>query len=95
MDSTLKTFWIKSPLRHAPLGFGVTAYSLDEAIQILHALGWDHYLPKDSAELSISEGIRVESLDSFVRTHMGSVATRGVWYPLNGIGVPKWIEERL
>src|SRR5580765_4462134 len=34
-DENLTSSWIKSPLPNAPLGFGVTAFSLNEALTII------------------------------------------------------------
>ena len=92
----LKTFWIKSPSPHAPLGFGVTACSLDDALAIIKALGYGQDLPDDLAGVRIKEGVKVAELEpSHVVANMGPIAVRGMWYPFVSVGVPGWAEERL
>lgn len=92
----LTAFWIKSPLPHAPLGFGVTAWSLDNALGIIAALDYGRYLPGDQAGMQIREGITVAELDQpHVAANMGPIAVRGMWYPFVAVGVPQWAEERL
>jgi hypothetical protein len=59
----LTAYWIKSPLPYAPLGFGVTAHSLDDAFAIIRALNYGSYLPEDLASLIITEGVTVADLD--------------------------------
>jgi hypothetical protein len=39
-QSLLTAFWIVPPSPHGPLGFGVTAGSLDDALGIIRALGY-------------------------------------------------------
>lgn len=96
MITSLKSFWIVSPYSHAPLGFGVTAKSLDDAIAIIHALGYGNFLPDNLYETTITEGVKVSELDlQNVVPRMGSIAIRGMWYPAIQVGVPKWAEERL
>ena len=92
----LTSFWITSPLPHAPLGFGVTARSLDEALGIIAALDYSRYLPDDQAGMQIQEGITVAALDQpYVIAHMGPITVRGMWYPFMVVGVPPRAEERL
>ena len=97
MTRELKTFWIKSPLPHAPMGFGVTAHSIVEAIAIIRAMGYGRYLPEDSNQLRISEGIKVDELDQrHVVPNMNPIVVRGMWYPRpGGVGLPAWAEERM
>jgi hypothetical protein len=91
----LTAYWIKSPLPHAPLGFGVTARSLSDALGIIRAFDYGRYLPDDLFGVHVAEGITVAELDqAHVVTDMGSIAVRGLWYPFVAVGVPAWAEER-
>ena len=92
----LTAFWIKSPVPHAPLGFGVTARSVTDALAIIDALGYSRYLPVDVDGIQITEGITVAELDQpHVVANMGPIAVRGMWFPFVEVGVPAWAEERL
>lgn len=94
-EKGLTFFWIRSPLSHAPLGFGVTAFSLDDAVEIITALDYGQYLTNDLAELQIQAGITVAELDQpHVVANMGPITVRGMWYPFVALGVPPWAEER-
>lgn len=89
----LTAYWIESPLPHAPLGFGVTGWSLDDALSIVRALGYGHYLPDDLTDLRITEGITVAELDQrHVVANMGPIVVRGTWYPFVAVGVPMWAD---
>jgi hypothetical protein len=85
-ESRLRSFWIVPPDAHGPLGFGVTALSLDDAFQILREVGYR--LPEDTAELRIVEDVRSSDLDDpHVVRNMGPVVVRGIWYPFSKVGV--------
>lgn len=95
-DCALTAFWIVSPFPHAPLGFGVTAHSLEDALRIIRALGYGMYLPDDLAGVRVSSGVTVADLDQpHVVANMGPIVVRGMWYPLVAVGIPRWAEERL
>lgn len=95
-DPLLTAFWIKSPYSHAPLGFGVTARSLDEALAIIRAVDFGQYLPDEDRQLRITAGISIADLDDHhVLKYMGPIALRGLWYPFIALGVPRWLEDRL
>jgi hypothetical protein len=91
----LTRFWIRSSFPAAPLGFGVTARSLEDAIAIIRAMGYVDYLPNDLADLRITAGIAFDELDPHVAHNMGPMAVRGMWYPFMAIGVPGWAHERI
>jgi hypothetical protein len=76
-NALLKTFWIE-PLGSKVAGFGVTAFSCEDAFQLLNASG--HSFSIDDPQVRVTEGIRVEDLDHVV-PNMGPVVFRGVWYP--------------
>src|SRR5262245_13459527 len=92
-QSLLTTFWIVPASPHGSLGFGVTAWSLDDALRIIRALGYGRYLPEDLSTLAIQEGVTVADLDQpHVVAHMGPIVVRGMWYPFVAVGVPKWAD---
>jgi hypothetical protein len=94
-DGVLTAFWIESPLRHAPIGFGVTAWSIDDALGLIHDLDFGRYLPDNLAEVRVKEKVTVAELDRpHVVVNMGPIAVRGMWYPFVAVGVPQWAEER-
>ena len=88
--SLLTAFWIVTPNEHGPLRFGVTAFSIDDAINIIKA--WGYELPDDRRLLKIQEGITIAELDErHVVSNMGPIVNRGIWYPFAGLGVPRWM----
>lgn len=92
----LTAFWVRSPLPHAPLGFGVTAWSLDDVLSIIRALDYGRFLPDDLAGVRVAEGVTVAELDQpHVVANMGPITVRGMWYPFVAVGVPPWAEERI
>jgi hypothetical protein len=95
-DTGLIAFWIKSPYPHAPVGFGVTAWSLEDALQIIHAMGFGQYLPDDRDTVSVVAGVTVSELDQrHVAANMGPIVVRGMWYPFVTVGLPQWATECL
>lgn len=83
----LTAFWIVPPGRHGPLGLGVTAHSLDDALALIRDSNYGAYLPEDLDSLKITEGVRVDDLEPrYVREHMGPIVVRGIWYPFVRVG---------
>ncbi len=83
----LTSFWIVPPGRHGPLGFGVTAHSLDDALFIIGNAGYGEYLAEGLSSLKITEGVRFADLEHpFVREQMGPIVVRGLWYPFVRVG---------
>lgn len=75
----LKTFWIECS-GSAVAGFGVTAFSREDAFDLLNTLG--HSFKPDDPQVCITEGIRIEDLDQeHIVPNVGPLAFRGVWYP--------------
>jgi hypothetical protein len=80
-DPRLVPFWIRfegePELKHS---YGVTAYSLDDALTLLKnqlRVGQDVERP-----IGVSANVRIEDLDpSRVVPKCGPMAFRGVWYP--------------
>ena len=90
-SSPLTAFWITPPSPHGPLGFGVTALSLKDALFIIQAMGYGDYLPEDLSTPKVIEGVTLAQLDQpHVVAHMGPIVVRGMWYPFITVGVPKW-----
>jgi hypothetical protein len=70
----LTAFWIQSPFPHGPLGFGITAWSLDDALAILRAFDYGRYLPEYLAGVRVTEGVTVAELDQLhVVANMGPI----------------------
>ena len=87
-DSPLIPFWIQPPKDgpFPPHGYGVTAFSLSDALRILREFGIR--IPDDISRFEIIEGIRVSDLDqNHIVPNMGPIVVRGVWYPNQQIGV--------
>jgi hypothetical protein len=79
-------FWNQlSNWSHAPLGYGVAAHALDDALSIIAGRGYS--LPDNPDELVIRENVRVDELPEFVQQHMGPIVVRGMWYPFYRLGV--------
>lgn len=93
MQPGLTAYWIRSPLPHAPLGFGVTARSLDDALSIILHLGYERYLPSKLSQLEVLEDVAVADLKhAYVLKQMGPIVVRGMWYPFCRIGVPERLD---
>jgi hypothetical protein len=72
----LSPYWIEATSGSLK-GFGVTAYSADDAFQLLA----DANLPMDSGPPKIRE-VGFDELDNnHVVPNMGVISRRGVWYP--------------
>src|SRR6267378_6323709 len=85
----LTAYWIVPSSPHAPLGFGVTAWSFADALRIIRALGYGGFLPDDLSMLRVTEGVRVAELDQpHVVANMGPIVVRGMWFPFVAVGVP-------
>lgn len=80
-NRTLVAFWLVSDLPHAPIGFGVTAFDLDEAIETIAKSGYDPYLPDDRARLTVTANPKFDDLPPHVRGRCGPIVVRGLWFP--------------
>ena len=84
-ESALTAFWIEGPDPRGPLGYGVTAFSITDAFEIVSRAGYR--LPKDKSTLRVQANIKPEDLEHrFVREHMGPMVVRGLWYPFMDVG---------
>ena len=92
MEFTLKgswliSYWITTGNRWGPLGFGVTAFSIEDASRLISAEGFD--IPKTLEELQVRENITFAELDqNHVVPNMGPMIMRGVWYPRCNLRLP-------
>jgi hypothetical protein len=85
-DRTLLAFWIVPPSKHGPLGFGVTAFDLEDALQIIASFGY--VLPDDGSKLRVTQGVKFDDLDkNHVVPNMGPMVVRGLWYPFVRLGL--------
>jgi hypothetical protein len=85
-DSVLTPFWIVPPSKYGPLGFGVTAFSLADALRLIEDAGYE--LPDDRTTLHVTADIRTSDLDqSHIVPNMGPIVVRGMWYPFTRLGV--------
>ena len=92
IESILTPFWITTQDRTGPLGYGVTAWSLADALWIIR--GWGYQIPEDAGELAVREGVAVADLDhSHVVANTGPIVIRGMWYPFVRLGVPRWMND--
>lgn len=83
--SILKAFWIEGHDQRGPLGFGVTAFSLMDAFEIVARAGYQ--LPDDKSTLRVRADIKPADLEyHLVREHMGPIVVRGLWYPFRDVG---------
>ena len=82
-DPSLISFWIKTTDLRGPLGFGVTAKSLDDAIAMLKEAGYSI----DLGTATVRENIHPHEVDEkHVALNSGPSVFRGVWYPCLNIG---------
>jgi hypothetical protein len=85
-ESSLTAFWIDGLDPRGPLGYGVTAFSLTDAFEIIARAGYR--LPEDKAALHCRVGIKPAEIEHrYVREHMGPIVVRGLWYPFIDVGV--------
>jgi hypothetical protein len=80
-------YWITNPLDpNGPLGFGVTAHDVQDAVKIIRNAGYT--LPKDLSVLNIKENVHPQDIgDDHVVRQMGPIVVRGIWYPFSRVGV--------
>jgi|SRR5437762_7804390 len=85
-ESTLTAFWIDGPDPRGPLGYGVTAFSLTDVLEIVRRAGYR--LPDDTSALRVRAEVKPEDIrHRFVREHMGPIVVRGLWYPFIDVGI--------
>jgi hypothetical protein len=85
-EISLTSFWIEGPDPRGPLGFGVTAFSLEDAWSIIEDAGYA--LPEEKRQLVFRTVRSVDEVPHrFVREHSGPIVVRGLWCPFGRIGV--------
>ena len=86
----LTAFWISFPEdKGFPLGFGVTAWSLEDAYRLLESHGYDFH--REAKRVDVLRDVKTRDLDyDHVVENAGPIVIRGIWYPsLNtGFGAP-------
>ena len=83
MDKKLISFWIKPADKNGPLGFGVTAWSLEDAISLIKEAGYTF----DLAKAFVRENVHPHEIDAaHIAPNSGPSVMRGVWYPCMNIG---------
>ena len=86
-DTGLTAYWITFPEDpHFPLGFGVTAWSLQDAYSILDELGYDQH--RRAKRTEVQADVAAADLDqNHVRLNSGPLVVRGLWYPFWKVGI--------
>ena len=80
MNSILTVYWIESPDVASPFGFGVTAFSVEDAFRLLRKAGIN--VPQDVSKYRVKENIKFADIDPHhIGPNMGPIVVRGVWYP--------------
>jgi hypothetical protein len=75
-ESMLTAFWFRTS---KGLGYGVTAFSQEDAEELLRSFG---YLRDGETLKAIEKGVAHTQLDQdHVVPNMGPIVVRGVWYP--------------
>ena len=84
----LTTYWFVTfpESRLGPKNFGVTAYSKEDAKQLIietvNCYGLRPYIDNLNDETEVIEDIDIRTLDQgHVMPNMGDITFRGVWYP--------------
>ena len=84
---TFSERWQKEHGCAVPIGLGVTAHDLPEAIRIVERFVF--LLPESEGDLIVHEDISFEELGrvagDYVLDHMGPMPVHGIWYPFTGI----------
>ena len=76
----LKRFWFRT---ESGFGYGVTAYSREDAERLLAALG---YPEGGRSIIELIEDVSLSSLDqNHVIPNSGPVVVRGVWFPCRNL----------
>jgi len=91
-DTGLTAYWIEPASPHGPLGIGVTAWSIDDALRIAQRMGYGKHLPEDPTQVRFVADLQVLTLAPYVRRHMGPAVVRGLWYPFTTVGLPPWAD---
>jgi hypothetical protein len=86
MADPLTSFWILPQGAALGAGFGVTAFSEDDAVRLIREAGYE--LPPDRDSLQITSGILPHEIDEkHIALGSGPSVVRGLWYPFVRVGV--------
>ena len=86
MAEPLIPFWINIRGAVQARGYGVTAFSLEDAFLLLARQGLS--LPEDRGLLEILPNIQRDALDGkHVLANCGPMMVRGVWHPFSKVGI--------
>jgi len=81
--SLLISFWIEGTDPRGPIGFGVTAWSIEDAFKLIKERGF-HI---DEERAVIHEGVQPHEVDfDYIARNSGPASFRGIWYPALNIG---------
>jgi hypothetical protein len=84
MSEPLTSFWILPHDAVESRGFGVTAFSVDDAFRLLREAGCD--IP-DRDSVDIAPSVQPTDLDpKHITPNCGPAVLRGVWYPFARVG---------
>ena len=85
-DPRCRAFWLTFPGQpRAPVGIGVTAFSIEDAYSLLDERGYAFHR---SGPVEVHEGVTVAELDqNHVVPNMGPLVFRGIWYPCLNVGL--------
>lgn len=79
-EKSLKSYWIEGNDPRGPVGFGVTAYSVMDALEIIDTAGY--VLSRDKGRLSYRPVKSVQDVEYAIRRRKcGPIAPRGLWSP--------------
>jgi hypothetical protein len=82
INKYLVPYWISFPdNQYYPFGFGVTAFSVEDAYSIFEEFGFDYH--KTAKEIKIIENIKYDEIPYSHKTelNMGPMVVRGIWFP--------------
>ena len=84
-NELLTAYWVTFPdYKVAPIGIGVTAYSIEDAYYLMKKRGYDYHCK--CVTVVIQENVQFDELDHHIQFNMGPIVFRGVWYPCQNIG---------
>jgi hypothetical protein len=80
----LTAYWIAFPQNpHSPHGFGVTAWTEDDAFHLLEQNGYMRFGSRIDATI---RSVRADEIDAQVARNSGPIVVRGIWYPALNVG---------
>ena len=78
-NAELMALWYETTREGLPAWYGVTAFSFEDAAQLLRRAGFPL---EQGVAVKVTEDVTVDQLDQkHVVPNMGPMQVRGVWYP--------------